>query len=122
MLDWKDPTKPERILDLAWLLANQGVESEDDIRQLLMTPGSERLLLEIDGIGPKTVDYLKMLVGLSTVAVDRHIKSYVNAAGLPYSSYDDIKLLVSMTADQMGIDHAVLDLAIWKHGAKDVVR
>ena len=79
----------------------------------LERPGNPKLLVELRGVGPKTVDYLKMLVGLPDLAVDRHIRLLVSRAGLSYTRYEDIKNVVGLAADELGIRRDTFDKAIW---------
>jgi hypothetical protein len=48
-------------------------------------------LLSIKGIGPKTVDYFKILVGVSTAAIDRHLLNFLKLAGLTPAGYRETR-------------------------------
>ena len=115
LLNWRHPEKPRRIMDLTWFFSNEEVETEDMLRSWLGHPGNARLLLGLPALGPKTVDYMKMLVGIATVPVDRHVRLLVSAAGLTYSRYEDIQQVVELTADHLGLDASSFDRAIWAH-------
>ena len=70
-LDWQGTRKPRTYLDLVALLdEREGLDSEEDLKIWLMQDGSSAKLRDIRYIGPKTVDYLKILVGLSVAAMD----------------------------------------------------
>jgi endonuclease III-like uncharacterized protein len=73
------------------------------------------LLLQLKGVGPKTVDYLKMLVGIPTVAVDRHIKNLAKDIGLQCKHYEDVQKVVGLAADHLGVDPNSFDWAIWSY-------
>jgi len=115
VLNWRHPEKPRRILEMTWLLANEGIETESDLREWLEKPGNDGLLLGLRGVGPKTADYLKMLVGLPSVAVDRHLRAFVEAAGIECNGYDETRRLLESAADSLGVDRRSLDKAIWSY-------
>ena len=113
MLDWSHPEKPRRIMEMTWLFSNEGLDTEIMVRNWLEQPGNTSLLLELKGVGAKTVDYLKMLVGLPIIPVDRHVRSLVSAAGLNYDRYEDVQHVVGLAADNLGIRKDCFDRAIW---------
>ena len=53
-----------RVLDL---FAAEGIETEEDLRAWLSQESNLSKLRSIKGIGPKTIDYFKILVGVSIV-------------------------------------------------------
>ncbi|WP_446222572.1 hypothetical protein ACTWPB_22625 [Nocardia sp. IBHARD005] len=84
-----------------------GVESELQTR---------RALRQVNGFGPKTVDYLAILVGSARhVAVDMHITGFVRDAGIVGSDYRAITTLITRAANELGCSAAPLDAAIWNH-------
>ncbi len=115
LLHWNDPEKPRRIMEMTWFLSSEGLQTENMICQWLQKPGNANLLLKLRGIGPKTLDYLKMLVGIPAIAVDRHIKNLVTAIGLECKRYEDVNKVVSLAADHLGINRNSFDWAIWAY-------
>jgi hypothetical protein len=113
LIGWSHPEKPRRIAEITWVFANDGVETEDMLRVWLGKPGNASVLLQLRGVGPKTVDYLRILVGMPALAVDRHVRSLVGAAGLTYSHYDEIRHVAEMAADHLGVSRDGFDRAIW---------
>lgn len=67
----------------------------------------------ISGIGDKTIDYLKILVGGQGIAIDRHLVRFLAAAGVPTHTYDGARQVLRETAAFLGIDESVLDYSIW---------
>lgn len=120
VLDWRDAEKPKRVMSLASLLQSEGVETEEELRYWLQSEGSEERLKSLKGIGDKTVDYLKLLVGFSTVAVDRHVITFLNTAGvdITIAKYSVARDILSEAAKLMGIEEAVLDHSIWTYIAQ----
>lgn len=115
LLRWNDSEKPRRIMEMTWFFSTEGLQTESMVCQWLYKPGNANLLLQLKGVGPKTVDYLKMLVGIPSIAVDRHIKKLVNNIGLQYKHYEDIQKVVGLAADHLGVDLNSFDWAIWSY-------
>lgn len=72
----------------------RSIATEDCLREWLQLPNNAAHLRGTKGIGPKTVDYLKMLVGIPAVAVDRHIRTFVHRAGFRSNNYTTIREVV----------------------------
>ncbi|MEJ0023255.1 MAG: hypothetical protein WDN76_07345 [Alphaproteobacteria bacterium] len=53
-------------------------------------------MLAINGVGPKTYDYLACLVGVDCIAVDRHIKAFASAAGVSANSYETLSAATAL--------------------------
>jgi len=114
-LDWKGTRKPGTFLDLVDLLQRESVHTEDDLRRWLSFPDSREKLLAIRFVGPKTADYLKILVGLPVAAMDRHLLGFLELAGLGKLSYPAGQDVVHKTADLMQLDRAHFDHSIWRY-------
>jgi hypothetical protein len=117
VLNWQHPEKLSRTQHLTRFLVNANVDTEEQLKSWLLHPANCLSLLEIRGIGAKTVDYLKNLVGISTVAVDRHIRNFVANAGIQCKDYSEVRLVVEFAADLLGIPRCSLDRAIWSYMA-----
>jgi len=115
ILNWKGQRKPDTLLTLTKFLVVQQVETESDLRSWLLSAENREALLTIKGIGAKTIDYLGLLVGEQTVAIDTHIFKLLRAANLPTQDYNKAHRLVSGAADQMGVPRASLDFSIWRY-------
>ena len=120
ILCWKHPEKPRRLLELTTLFFEIGIETEYDLQNWLFEPTNGFSLMQIKGIGPKTVDYLKNLVNIPSVAVDRHIKTFIKNAGVGYEKYDDIRSVVFFAANILEILPSQLDHSIWHYMANKV--
>lgn len=115
LLQWKHPEKPRRFLELAQLLYICAVETEADLRSWIHCEQHQQKLRSLRGIGPKTIDYLKSLVGISAVAVDRHIRNFARIAGVSLTNYHEIRSVIEGAADSLGIAAGDLDVAIWSY-------
>jgi hypothetical protein len=59
------------------------------------------------------VDYLGMMVGRATVAVDRHLIKFLQRAGVSTTSYAEAREILNEAADILGIDRRRFDQTIW---------
>jgi endonuclease III len=91
------------------------LETESDLSKWLCSPGASGELLAIKGIGPKTLDYLKILVGLPTIAVDRHVRSLCQSLGFEFKEYSEFKSVLCIAAEILAIAPQVLDGIIWEY-------
>lgn len=113
VLDWRDPVKLERIEKLAAFCVDEGLETEESLRGWLVAEKNALALLAQPGVGPKTVDYLKNLVGLSTIPIDRHMTNFLERAGLQCHSYEERQRALLALACCLDVDPRCLDAAIW---------
>lgn len=118
VLNWPHPEKLRRLLELASLLLDRQVQTEGDLRRWVLAPGNAELLLSIRGIGRKTVDYLKLLTGVPTIAVDRHVQKLLMMAGVDANGYDEVKSIVLESAEIIKVDAGALDCCLWRHLSK----
>ena len=118
-LNWQGKRRAKTFQDLIDLLDRDEVNTEQDLRQWLEQEDSRTKLLSIKFIGPKTVDYLKILVGLPCAAMDRHLNTFLENAGCRNLSYEMAQDLVHRTARLMNINPAHLDHSIWRYMSGD---
>ena len=64
-------------MTLVGVLLENGIETEEELGVWLELPESIIRLHQIKGIKDKTTDYLKILVGAQTVAVDMHLFGFL---------------------------------------------
>jgi endonuclease III len=72
-------------------------------------------LKKLRGVGDKTADYFRLLVGLPTSAIDRHLSNFIHLAGLQVDDYQSQRELIEATAKELNVTSGVLDHAIWKY-------
>ena len=118
LITWKNPKKLQRIKDLTWFLYNNGIENENQLAKWLTIERNIGQLKKVDGIGPKTIDYLKMLAGEQAIAIDRHRFAFLELAGIPLCSYQEASLIYSKAAELLNISQYELDKKIWTNMSK----
>jgi len=115
LLNWKDFEKPSRLVGVAEFFKKEQVENE---KQLKIWLEKEPNLIKLDavrGVGKKTIDYFKILCGIPTAAIDRHLLNFLRQAGVDVNTYEEAKEVIDKTAGLIGKDTALLDHSIWKY-------
>jgi endonuclease III len=120
-LDWRGADLVERFQQVLELFQRESIEKEEDLRSWLKKDSNLSKLQAINGIGPKTVDYFKILVGILTSAIDRHLFNFLELAGLKTSNYLKAQSIINEAADILSIDRANFDHSIWQFMSKKVV-
>lgn len=115
VLNWNNRDKLRRMDELVSFCYYQSIETTEDLTIFLKDEKNIQLLKEINGIGNKTCDYVRRLLGFDTVAVDRHIRSFLEEADIIYQDYYEIKEVVEFAADFMECTRRELDYSIWKY-------
>lgn len=113
LLNWQHPTKVKRFEDLVEFLNKINVETTEDIRVLLKSDTLRADLQSLNGIGPKTIDYMACLVGIESIAVDRHVRKFAEKAGINNNEYDFLKNVFCFAADLLSISRREFDAWIW---------
>ena len=117
-LSWRGEDRAERFCRVLGLFASEDIDSEADLRAWLLDNANLLKLQSIKGIGPKTVDYFKILVGVSTSAIDRHLLNFLGLAGLAPCGYNEAKAVINGAADILSVDRAYFDHSIWQFMSK----
>lgn len=115
VLNWNNAEKIRRMHDLVSFCKFHSIETALELTAFLNDKNGEEKLKEINGIGDKTCDYMKRLLGFDTVAVDRHIREFLLDADILYDDYFDIKEVVEYAADFMEMSRRELDYSIWSY-------
>lgn len=113
-LNWSHHEKPRRLRELVGFLRSSGIETISDMERWIRVPANRPSLLAIKGVGPKTVDYLARLLGMETVAVDRHAFRLLRNIGIASRSYDDAKRVIEFAADLLKVSRWTFDRILWR--------
>jgi len=118
LLDWKNEQKLDRISRLSWFLFENKLENEDQLSFWLTNNENIKMISKINGIGPKTIDYLKMLSGQQSIPIDRHLFKFLEMAGVIVKSYEEASFVYSEAAEKLNIKPYELDKKIWSYMSK----
>ena len=113
LLDWQHPTKVERFEHIVCFLHRAKVDTTDDIRTVLKSEMFCAELRLLKGVGPKTIDYMACLVGIESIAVDRHIRTFAARAGVNSDEYEFLKDAFCFAADLLSISRREFDAWVW---------
>ncbi|MHB1606987.1 MAG: hypothetical protein ACYCTV_11475 [Leptospirales bacterium] len=98
-LDWRGEDRAKCFSHVLGLLASENIETEAELRVWLSKYANLEKLRSIKYIGPKTVDYFKILVGMPTCAIDRHLEKFIGLPELEPRGYDETQSLINAAAD-----------------------
>lgn len=115
ILHWSNAEKIYRMNELVLFCLDHQIETSRQLADFLRRNENVSKLKDIHGIGNKTCDYLKRLLGFDTVAVDRHIRSFMESADIYCNDYFEIKEIVEYAADFMEKTRRGLDYSIWSY-------
>ncbi len=115
LINWKNEKKLQRIRELSWFFFNNKVENEDQLASWLNVNKNIEQLAQINGVGPKTIDYLKMLSGNQAIAIDRHLFNFLEMAEIINCSYQEANQIYCKAAELMNMSKYELDRNIWKY-------
>ena len=113
LINWSNDQKINRITQLSWFLYENQIENEDQLSRWLNDSVHVSKLLDIKGIGPKTIDYLKMLSGKQAIPIDRHLFKFLKLAGIIVRTYEEANSIYCKTAEKLKISQYELDKKIW---------
>lgn len=118
LINWKDDQKINRIIHLTWFLYENKIENENDLSIWLSEKKHLQILSEINGIGPKTIDYLKMLSGKQAIPIDRHLFKFLELAGIVVKTYKEANSIYCKVAEMLNIQQFELDKKVWNYMSK----
>lgn len=117
IIQWKHEIKLKRIIDLINFCLKNEIDSTEELKFFLLQEDNKKEFLTINGIGSKTYDYLLKLMNVDTIAVDRHIFSFLEKAGIEARDYHFSKGIVEFAADIMNVSRRSIDYSIWTYMA-----
>jgi hypothetical protein len=112
--------KLDTIRQLTSHLRAEQIDTVQEFSAWLDLPSNATSLFEIKGIKDKTVDYLRLLVGLPGAAVDRHLRRFVQRAWPAATTYVEVHDLVVRAAEAGGHDLGGLEHAIWNYESRQL--
>jgi len=124
VVHWTHAEKLGRMEAVAELFIAEDVETEADLHFWLCEDGDAcaaniAKLAAVHGIGPKTIDYFKILCGeQDTAAIDMHLTRFLERAGVRVTSYEQARQVIAEAAAELGVPAAQLDHSIWTYMSK----
>ena len=115
LIRWNGKTKIDRIKEVTNFFVREGIESESQMKIWLQNETNSVRLRSLKGIGNKTFDYFKILSGIHTSAIDRHLLRFLEEAGIEAASYHEAQVIINEAANKLRISKMVMDHSIWKY-------
>lgn len=116
-LNWRHHEKISRFEALVVFLQRWGIEDIQDLRAVLVSEDFCDAIQSISGIGPKTVDYMACLVGIDSIAVDRHVRTFAKAVGVENGDYHFLRASFCCAADLLSVPRREFDAWLWSRAA-----
>jgi len=113
-LNWRHFEKMSRFEALVLFLQGRGVEDVQDLRLALASAEFCEAIQTVSGIGPKTVDYMACLVGIDSIAVDRHVRAFARAVGVKNDDYHFLRKSFCCAADLLSLPRREFDAWLWR--------
>jgi hypothetical protein len=122
-LQWRGQKKLAVIAALAAELNTANIETPAGLAAIYADEQSAATLAvrlrQVKGVGPKTIDYLAILVGSDQhVAIDLHLRAFARDAGITTLTYSDLRGLYTAAAGERGWTPGDLDRAVWRYQTK----
>jgi hypothetical protein len=114
-LNWEHSEKICRFNSLVSFLHVRHVETTEHLRERLLDSLFGLELQSLRGVGPKTVDYLACLVGIDSIAVDRHVRAFARMAGVEETDYGFLRNVFCYAADLLSMPRRDFDAWIWRN-------
>lgn len=115
LIRWSNLRKLQLIQSISWMLFTEGVECEADLADWLSESNHTHQLTGLQGVGPKTVDYLKMLSGCQAIAIDRHLFHFLRLANISTDSYQEASNIYCKASELLSVSPYQLDRQIWSY-------
>lgn len=115
LINWKDEVKLNRINDLSNYLFNFDIETPEQLLNWLSKDENYINIMNIKGIGLKTADYLRMLVGYESIPIDRHLFRFFEKMGINTLSYHKVSEIYNEVSQRLQIKPHILDAILWQH-------
>ncbi|MFM0292236.1 hypothetical protein P0D68_03680 [Paraburkholderia sp. RL17-380-BIE-A] len=113
-LNWRHHEKVSRFEALVIFLKNWGIEDAKDLRAGLVSDEFCDAIQTVNGIGPKTVDYMACLVGIDSIAVDRHVRTFAKMVGVENDDYQFLRKSFCCAADLLSLPRREFDAWLWR--------
>jgi len=113
-LNWRHHEKVNRFEMLVAFLRNSGIEDVQDLRVSLASEQFCDAIQTVNGVGPKTVDYMACLVGIDSIAVDRHVRTFAKKVGVENDDYYFLRKSFCCAADLLELPRREFDAWLWR--------
>lgn len=114
LLDFRGD-KPMRVMEVTCLLRYEEIDTVSELANWLGNTDNQKKLKRIKGVKEKTSDYIRILAGSETNAVDRHLVNFLHDAKVEFDTYEDASKVISAAATLLGASVSHYDHSIWTY-------
>lgn len=118
-LRWSHDEKVGRFEAIVLFLKRYGIEHAQDLRAYLLEEQFRDAIQGIHGVGPKTVDYMACLVGVDSIAVDRHVRTFAKRVGVERDDYYFLRRSFCCAADLLTLPRREFDAWLWRRASSN---
>lgn len=115
MLQVKNKRKINMFQKIIELFLSENVETYSDIVNWLKNKNNFHKLLEINGFGDKTLDYMLNLFGYQHIPIDRHLFSFLKICAVHTNNYQYASSIFNNIADENDYCKISFDKEIWNY-------
>ena len=115
LISWNNPKKLQLIHSISWMLFDNKIENDNELSAWLNYQANVEQLADLNGIGQKTIDYMKTLSGNPVFAIDRHLLNFLKLADIYTSTYQEASSIYHRAAKMLCKDEYELDKQIWNY-------
>jgi endonuclease III len=112
-LMWNGKAKIRRFEELIRLLRQHRLNEISDVREWLKCERNSMSLLGVPGVGPKTIDYMKVKLGIPSIPVDRHLFRLARYCGVIFKSYEEASAVFARVSKRLNVDPNTFDITLW---------
>lgn len=113
-LNWHHHEKINRFEALVVFLRDWGIEYVHDLQACLVSDAFCNTIQTVRGIGPKTIDYMACLIGIDSIAIDRHVRSFAKVVGIDNGDYRFLRASFCCAADLLSLPRRDFDAWLWR--------
>lgn len=115
ILQVKNKRKVNTFKNIIELFQKENIETYHDIVRWLSDENNFCKLLEINGFGAKTLDYMLNLFGYQNIPIDRHLFSFLQICTINTNNYQYASKIFNNVADRNNFCKIAFDKEIWNY-------
>jgi hypothetical protein len=114
-LQWRGQEKIGLFQSLLALMSRNGHETVEDLSLWCVCGRTKAVLLSLPRFGPKSFDYLRLLCGVESIPLDRHIVRFLQLAGLDCLSmeYTEMQEILLAACRHISLEPYKAERGLW---------
>lgn len=115
ILQVKNKRKISTLKAVILLLHKERICNIKTLSRWISIKNNQLILLNINGFGPKTLDYMLNLMGHETMPIDRHVFNFLYACGYKTNKYEHATKIFENISKKHQYKKAALDREVWQY-------